>query len=96
MGRWPQLDQSAEDNSTCFHLQEKFMDVFSQYFKPVPSNPYYYFYCPLSSKRDVSHNCCLSFGIQNKALHKEREMELESVCGLFVFCLVRRIQRMVR
>ncbi|CAG01161.1 unnamed protein product, partial [Tetraodon nigroviridis] len=35
-------------------IQEKFMDVFSQYFKPVPSNPFYYFYCPLSSKKDVS------------------------------------------
>lgn len=37
------------------------MDVFSQYFKPVPSNPYYYFYCPLSFKKDVSRNFYFSF-----------------------------------
>lgn len=45
--------RAPEETSLCFHLQEKFMDVFSQYFKPVPSNPFYYFYCPLS-KKDVS------------------------------------------
>ncbi|XP_056893432.1 KICSTOR complex protein SZT2 isoform X1 [Takifugu flavidus] len=33
-------------------IQDKFTDVFSQYFRPVPSNPHYYFYCPLSSKKD--------------------------------------------
>ncbi|XP_070687668.1 KICSTOR complex protein SZT2 [Pempheris klunzingeri] len=33
-------------------IQDKFMEILSQYFKAVPSNPHYYFYCPPSSKRD--------------------------------------------
>nr|XP_046248822.1 KICSTOR complex protein SZT2 isoform X2 [Scatophagus argus] len=33
-------------------IQDKFMDIVSQYFKPVPSNPYYFFYCPSSSKKE--------------------------------------------
>lgn len=40
------------------------MDVFSQYFRPVPSNPHYYFYCPLSSKKDVSPQFVLLSSIQ--------------------------------
>ncbi|KAF7203797.1 KICSTOR complex protein SZT2 isoform X2 [Nothobranchius furzeri] len=34
-------------------IQEKFMDILSQYFKCVPSNPHYFFYCPASSKKEV-------------------------------------------
>lgn len=37
-----------------FIEQEKFIDIISQYFKAVPSNPHYYFYCPSVSKKDVS------------------------------------------
>ncbi|XP_034562983.1 KICSTOR complex protein SZT2 [Notolabrus celidotus] len=33
-------------------IQDKFMEIVSQYFKTVPSNPHYFFYCPPSSKRD--------------------------------------------
>lgn len=30
------------------------MEIVSQYFKTVPSNPHYFFYCPPSSKKEVS------------------------------------------
>ncbi|XP_019134530.2 KICSTOR complex protein SZT2 isoform X3 [Larimichthys crocea] len=33
-------------------IQDKFMGIVSQYFKTVPSNPHYFFYCPSSSKRE--------------------------------------------
>ncbi|XP_044217594.1 KICSTOR complex protein SZT2 isoform X5 [Thunnus albacares] len=33
-------------------IQDKFMEIVSQYFKTVPSNPHYFFYCPPSSKRE--------------------------------------------
>ncbi|XP_029004504.1 KICSTOR complex protein SZT2 isoform X3 [Betta splendens] len=32
-------------------IQGKFMQIVSQYFKMVPSNPHYFFYCPSSSKK---------------------------------------------
>lgn len=41
-----------------FIKQEKFIDILSQYFKAVPSNPHYYFYCPSVSKKDVSPRLC--------------------------------------
>uniref|UniRef100_A0A3P9Q4X0 SZT2 subunit of KICSTOR complex n=1 Tax=Poecilia reticulata TaxID=8081 RepID=A0A3P9Q4X0_POERE len=34
--------------------RDKFLMILSQYFKSVPSNPYYYFYFPPSSKKEVS------------------------------------------
>ncbi|XP_071387127.1 KICSTOR complex protein SZT2 [Centroberyx affinis] len=33
-------------------IQDKFMDIGSQYFKTVPSNPHYFFYCPPSCKKE--------------------------------------------
>ncbi|XP_026201911.1 KICSTOR complex protein SZT2 isoform X2 [Anabas testudineus] len=33
-------------------IQDKFMQIVSQYFKTVPSNPHYFFYCPSPSKRE--------------------------------------------
>ncbi|XP_047442743.1 KICSTOR complex protein SZT2 isoform X6 [Mugil cephalus] len=33
-------------------IQNKFMEILSQYFKSVPSNPHYFFYCPPSSKKE--------------------------------------------
>ncbi|CAJ1064685.1 KICSTOR complex protein SZT2 [Xyrichtys novacula] len=33
-------------------IQNKFMEILSQYFKTVPSNPHYFFYCPPSSKME--------------------------------------------
>nr|XP_043900372.1 KICSTOR complex protein SZT2 isoform X3 [Solea senegalensis] len=33
-------------------VQDKFMEIVSQYFKTVPSNPHYFFYCPPSSKKE--------------------------------------------
>ncbi|XP_070601162.1 KICSTOR complex protein SZT2 isoform X6 [Erythrolamprus reginae] len=33
-------------------IQEKFLEISSLYFKPVPSNPHYYFYCPPSTKKE--------------------------------------------
>ncbi|KAM8874562.1 KICSTOR complex protein SZT2 isoform 2-T2 [Spinachia spinachia] len=33
-------------------IQDKFMGIVSQYFKAVPSNPHYFFYCPPSCKRE--------------------------------------------
>ncbi|XP_054872770.1 KICSTOR complex protein SZT2 isoform X6 [Amphiprion ocellaris] len=33
-------------------IQDKFLEVLSQYFKSVPSNPHYFFYCPPSSKKE--------------------------------------------
>ncbi|KAM4739339.1 KICSTOR complex protein SZT2 isoform 2-T2 [Anableps anableps] len=34
-------------------IQDKFLMILSQYFKSVPSNPHYYFYFPLSSKKET-------------------------------------------
>uniref|UniRef100_A0A7N8XHG3 SZT2 subunit of KICSTOR complex n=1 Tax=Mastacembelus armatus TaxID=205130 RepID=A0A7N8XHG3_9TELE len=34
-------------------IQDKFTEIVSQYFKAVPSNPHYFFYCPPSSKKEV-------------------------------------------
>ncbi|XP_051929765.1 KICSTOR complex protein SZT2 isoform X2 [Hippocampus zosterae] len=33
-------------------IQEKFTAIVFQYFKPVPSNPHYFYYCPPSSKKE--------------------------------------------
>ncbi|XP_062853204.1 KICSTOR complex protein SZT2 [Trichomycterus rosablanca] len=33
-------------------IQEKFLEIGAQYFKTVPSNPHYFFYCPQSSKKE--------------------------------------------
>ncbi|XP_069560041.1 KICSTOR complex protein SZT2-like [Brachyistius frenatus] len=33
-------------------IQDKFMEILSQYFKSVPSNPHYFFYCPPSTKKE--------------------------------------------
>ncbi|XP_059197167.1 KICSTOR complex protein SZT2 isoform X2 [Centropristis striata] len=33
-------------------IQDKFMGIVSQYFKTVPSNPHYFFYCPPSCKKE--------------------------------------------
>ncbi|KAM3876225.1 KICSTOR complex protein SZT2 [Diretmus argenteus] len=33
-------------------IQDKFMEIRSQYFKTVPSSPHYFFYCPPSSKKE--------------------------------------------
>ncbi|KAG1934132.1 protein SZT2 [Pimephales promelas] len=33
-------------------IQEKFMEIGAQYFKTVPSNPHYFFYCLPSSKKE--------------------------------------------
>ncbi|XP_068600053.1 KICSTOR complex protein SZT2 [Brachionichthys hirsutus] len=33
-------------------IQDKFMDIVSQHFKAVPSNPHYFFYCPSASKSE--------------------------------------------
>ncbi|XP_066518983.1 KICSTOR complex protein SZT2 [Hoplias malabaricus] len=33
-------------------IQDKFVDIGAQYFKNVPSNPHYFFYCPQSSKKE--------------------------------------------
>ncbi|XP_044298732.1 KICSTOR complex protein SZT2 isoform X1 [Varanus komodoensis] len=33
-------------------IQEKFLEIGSLHFKPVPSNPHYYFYCPPSAKKE--------------------------------------------
>uniref|UniRef100_A0A8D0L4T2 SZT2 n=1 Tax=Sphenodon punctatus TaxID=8508 RepID=A0A8D0L4T2_SPHPU len=33
-------------------IQEKFLEIGNLHFKPVPSNPHYYFYCPPSAKRE--------------------------------------------
>ncbi|KAL7985176.1 hypothetical protein Chor_003746 [Crotalus horridus] len=33
-------------------IQEKFLEISGLYFKPVPSNPHYYFYCPPSTKKE--------------------------------------------
>ncbi|XP_060775676.1 KICSTOR complex protein SZT2 isoform X2 [Neoarius graeffei] len=33
-------------------IQDKFMAIGAQHFKPVPSSPHYFFYCPQSSKKD--------------------------------------------
>uniref|UniRef100_A0A672N7A4 SZT2 subunit of KICSTOR complex n=1 Tax=Sinocyclocheilus grahami TaxID=75366 RepID=A0A672N7A4_SINGR len=34
-------------------IQDKFMEIGAQYFKTVPSNPHYFFYCLPSSKKEV-------------------------------------------
>ncbi|KAM8805626.1 KICSTOR complex protein SZT2 [Eudromia elegans] len=33
-------------------IQEKFLEIGSLHFKPVPSNPHYFFYCPPSAKKE--------------------------------------------
>ncbi|XP_067370627.1 KICSTOR complex protein SZT2 isoform X3 [Channa argus] len=33
-------------------IQDKFMEIVSQYFKTVPSNPHYFFYCPSLPKKE--------------------------------------------
>ncbi|KAM9384552.1 KICSTOR complex protein SZT2 isoform 2-T2 [Pholidichthys leucotaenia] len=37
-------------------IQDKFTAILSQYFRVVPSNPHYFFYCPPSSNRDESED----------------------------------------
>lgn len=34
--------------------QEKFLEITRLHFRTVPSNPHYFFYCPPSSRREVS------------------------------------------
>nr|XP_015210686.1 PREDICTED: protein SZT2 isoform X5 [Lepisosteus oculatus] len=33
-------------------IQDKFVEIGAQYFKAVPSNPHYFFYCPPSAKKE--------------------------------------------
>ncbi|XP_041648166.1 KICSTOR complex protein SZT2 isoform X2 [Cheilinus undulatus] len=33
-------------------IQDKFMEIVSRYFRAVPSNPHYFFYCPPSNKKE--------------------------------------------
>uniref|UniRef100_A0A8C9RR21 SZT2 subunit of KICSTOR complex n=1 Tax=Scleropages formosus TaxID=113540 RepID=A0A8C9RR21_SCLFO len=37
-------------------IQDKFLEIASQYLKTVPSNPHYFFYCPPSAKKEDSDN----------------------------------------
>ncbi|XP_042078063.1 KICSTOR complex protein SZT2 isoform X8 [Haplochromis burtoni] len=37
-------------------IQDKFMEILSQYFKSVPSNPHYFYYSPPSSKKEESED----------------------------------------
>ncbi|XP_051567300.1 KICSTOR complex protein SZT2 isoform X3 [Myxocyprinus asiaticus] len=48
-----QSQQKCEVNPDLHKIiQDKFMEIGAQYFKTVPSNPHYFFYCPPSSKKE--------------------------------------------
>ncbi|XP_051562300.1 KICSTOR complex protein SZT2-like isoform X5 [Myxocyprinus asiaticus] len=48
-----QSQQKCEVNPDLHKIiQDKFTEIGAQYFKTVPSNPHYFFYCPLSSKKE--------------------------------------------
>ncbi|XP_028855759.1 KICSTOR complex protein SZT2 isoform X3 [Denticeps clupeoides] len=38
-------------------IQDKCMEIGAQFFKTVPSNPHYFFYCPPSSKKEEDGEC---------------------------------------
>uniref|UniRef100_A0A4W3GX49 SZT2 subunit of KICSTOR complex n=1 Tax=Callorhinchus milii TaxID=7868 RepID=A0A4W3GX49_CALMI len=57
-----QEEVKVKKNYPEFHLsllqssqqcEDKFLEICRQYFKTVPSNPYYFFYCPTSAKKEV-------------------------------------------
>lgn len=54
MGFRPGPNGSGPLTVALMSLQEKFLRILSQHFKSVPSNPHYYFYCPLSAQKEVS------------------------------------------
>uniref|UniRef100_A0A3P9LW10 SZT2 subunit of KICSTOR complex n=1 Tax=Oryzias latipes TaxID=8090 RepID=A0A3P9LW10_ORYLA len=41
------------DLHSIIQVEDKFMEILSQHFQSVPSNPHYFFYCPPSSKKEV-------------------------------------------
>ncbi|KAL1022662.1 hypothetical protein UPYG_G00030640 [Umbra pygmaea] len=50
-----QLEQKCEVYPDLHKIiQDKFMDIGAQYFKAVPSNPHYFYYCPPSCKKEGS------------------------------------------
>ncbi|XP_037530221.1 KICSTOR complex protein SZT2 [Nematolebias whitei] len=58
-------------------IQNKFMDILSQYFKSVPSNPHYFFYCYPSMKKDVNSEDGVSEKIPSEELLSEAEPATE-------------------
>uniref|UniRef100_A0A663MDN3 SZT2 subunit of KICSTOR complex n=1 Tax=Athene cunicularia TaxID=194338 RepID=A0A663MDN3_ATHCN len=46
------IEQEEEQNSRERGVLEKFLEIGSLHFKPVPSNPHYFFYCPPSAKKE--------------------------------------------
>ncbi|XP_030582788.1 KICSTOR complex protein SZT2 isoform X3 [Archocentrus centrarchus] len=57
-------------------IQDKFMEILSQYFKSVPSNPHYFFYSPPSSKKEESEDGEVK-GRPNEELLSEAEPATE-------------------
>uniref|UniRef100_A0A8C0J3M6 SZT2 subunit of KICSTOR complex n=1 Tax=Chelonoidis abingdonii TaxID=106734 RepID=A0A8C0J3M6_CHEAB len=42
---------------SCLSRQEKFLEIGSLHFKPVISNPHYFFYCPPCAKKEEEASC---------------------------------------
>ncbi|KAJ8276956.1 hypothetical protein GJAV_G00069790 [Gymnothorax javanicus] len=63
-------------------IQDKFMDIGAQYFKTVPSNPHYFFYCPPSPKKeDSEHEDERRQGEETEVSEAELATEDENVSG---------------
>ncbi|XP_051789206.1 KICSTOR complex protein SZT2 isoform X2 [Erpetoichthys calabaricus] len=50
-------------------IQDKFQEIGAQYFKIVPSNPHYFFYCPTSQKKED--------GVDRGEVHRRPSDEME-------------------
>uniref|UniRef100_A0A8C8ILX1 SZT2 subunit of KICSTOR complex n=1 Tax=Oncorhynchus tshawytscha TaxID=74940 RepID=A0A8C8ILX1_ONCTS len=62
--------------------QDKFMDIGAQFFKTVPSNPHYFYYCPPSSKKEICVCYFLSIVLENMSgccimIESDTDLEVE-------------------
>uniref|UniRef100_A0A673XBR0 SZT2 subunit of KICSTOR complex n=1 Tax=Salmo trutta TaxID=8032 RepID=A0A673XBR0_SALTR len=62
--------------------QDKFMDIGAQFFKTVPSNPHYFYYCPPSSKKETCVCYFLSIVLENMSgccimMESDTDLEVE-------------------
>ncbi|KAK7922321.1 hypothetical protein WMY93_009223 [Mugilogobius chulae] len=63
-------------------IQDQFSNILFQYFKPVPSSPHYFFYCPPSNKENSEDEETERRPIEEIVSEAEPATEDEAVCML--------------
>ncbi|XP_055020868.1 KICSTOR complex protein SZT2 isoform X3 [Boleophthalmus pectinirostris] len=77
-----QSQSKCESQSPELHriIQDQFSEILSQYFKPVPSSPHYFFYCLPSNKEQDSDDETERRPVEDMVSEAEPATEDEAVC----------------